>query len=126
MECFTLTTCLVRLMVLPATQNLGPRALLDADNSLYNNISCAAPLTPSRDNIAIASLYREVENLDKQLATLEAAGTAESNAAQEVASDGGVVAKLEGLKAEKKRVKREIKAWLDDFEAREGRPALAE
>ncbi|CAN0361238.1 unnamed protein product [Ascophyllum nodosum] len=80
----------------------------------------------SEDNIAIGSLYREVENLDKQLATLEAAKTAESNAAQEVASDGGVVAKLEGLKTEKKRVKREIKAWLDDFEAREGRPALAE
>ena len=99
---------------------------MELQSILYNNISCAAPLTLSRDNIAIGSLYREVENLDKQLATLEAAKTAESNAAQEVASDGGVVAKLEGLKTEKKRVKREIKAWLDDFEAREGRPALAE
>lgn len=33
---------------------------------------------------------------------------------------------VEGVKAEKKRVKREIQAWIDEFEAREGHTATAE
>lgn len=35
-------------------------------------------------------------------------------------------ADIESVKEEKKRVKREIQAWLDEFEAREGRAALQE
>lgn len=88
-----------------------------------------------RDKAPIKDLYRKFKDIDKQLANSVTDGRflAESREATE----GGDAAGLEGglyggasvdpeeVKAEKKRVKREIQAWLDEFEAREGRPALA-
>lgn len=90
-----------------------------------------------RDKAPIKDLYRKFKAIEKQLAD---AVTDESfSAAGREATEGGEVAEPgeelyggainsvdpEDVKAEKKRVKREIQVWLDDFEAREGRPALA-
>lgn len=42
------------------------------------------------------------------------------------AGTGSVHEQVQGLKDEKKRVKRQIQAWVDDFQRREGRAASPE
>lgn len=100
--------------------------------SKYQAISISASSmsawSPSliRDKIPIKELFHELKDLDRRLETSgtdEPALTGVAGNALEVASIVGSTGSLEGLKAEKKQVKRVIQTWLNDFEAREGRPA---
>lgn len=97
----------------------------------YLAILCSASPSwfPSliRDKIPIKELFHELKDLDRRL---ESFGTDEpaltsivAGDSLEIASIGGSTGSLEGLKAEKKQVKRVIHTWLNDFEEREGRPA---
>ena len=80
----------------------------------------SAPVT--REKSPIKDLYRDFKELDRRLASGSGVG------GEEDASTAGndVPADVESVKTEKKKVKREIQAWLDEFEAREGRTAMQE
>lgn len=75
-----------------------------------------------REKAPIKELYREFKDLERRLAVDP--GGAEDDAATTTGTD--VPVDIESVKEDKKRVKREIQAWLDEFEAREGRTALQE
>lgn len=100
-----------------------------------NACCCTCFVCLLRDKAPIKDLYRKFKDIEKQLAN---SVTDESFSAENrEATEGGEAARLGGglnggasvdpedVKAQKHKVKREIQAWLDDFEAREGRPALA-
>lgn len=73
----------------------------------------------------LKDLYRHVKDLERQLVSSSSkeSGVAEAGP---VAGTSGPTVELESIKAEKKQVKREIQAWLEEFEAREGRAAQQE
>lgn len=79
-----------------------------------------------RDKAPIKNLYRELKDLERQLAVSGDNKVVAASGSLESGVSIGAVVDMEGVKAEKKRVKREIQAWLEDFEAREGRPARQE
>lgn len=89
------------------------------------------PLSTDREKAPIKNLYIDFKELERRLAACPSIGGGDDNAADnalrpEMAAGGDVPADLESVKAEKKKVKREIQTWLDEFEAREGRAALQE
>lgn len=86
------------------------------------------PLSTDREKAPIKNLYIEFKDLERRLAAI---GGGEDDAAEnalspEMAAGNDVPADMESVKAEKKKVKREIQTWLEDFEAREGHAALQE
>lgn len=86
-------------------------------------------VTANRDKAPIKGLYRDFKSLEKRFGLLregETAAASSTAAAGEATGAGIPVGDLESTEAEKDRVKGEIQAWKDDFEAREGRPALEE
>eukprot|EP00903_Cladosiphon_okamuranus_P006402 g6267.t1 len=79
--------------------------------------------TPStKEKAPIKDLYREFKELERRLA-----GNSEGGAEGDAETAGtDIPLDLESVKEDKKRVKREIQAWLDEFEGREGRAAQQE
>ncbi|CBJ31118.1 conserved unknown protein [Ectocarpus siliculosus] len=88
--------------------------------------------TPTtKEKAPIKNLYIDFKELERRLAACPSIGGGDEDAADnalrpEMAAGGDVPADVESVKAEKKKVKREIQTWLDEFEAREGRAALQE
>lgn len=80
------------------------------------------PQQTIREKAPIKDLYREFKELERRLAVNSAGGTEED--AETAGTD--MPLDLESVKEDKKRIKREIQAWLDEFEAREGRSAQQE
>ena len=77
---------------------------------------------PIREKAPIKDLYREFKELERRLAVNQ-----EGDAEEDAATTGtDIPLDVESVKEDKKRVKREIQAWLDEFEAREGRTAQQE
>lgn len=88
------------------------------------------PLATDREKAPIKNLYNDFKELERRLAACPDIGSGDDDAADalspEMAAGSDVPADMESVKAEKKKVKREIQSWLDEFEAREGRAALQE
>lgn len=82
----------------------------------------ACPPSTIREKAPIKDLYRDFKDLERRLAA-NSEGGADEDA---VTMSTGILVDIESAKEDKKRVKREIQAWLDEFEAREGRAALQE
>lgn len=80
------------------------------------------PSSTNRDKASIKDLYLEFKDLERRLA--ESVGSGREDDTATVGKD--FPPDIEGVKVEKKRVKREIQAWVEAFEAREGRAALQE
>lgn len=85
-------------------------------------LAAAGPSLTIREKAPIKDLYREFKDLERRLAINSEGGAVEDGATMgtDVSLD------IESVKEDKKRVKREIQAWLDEFEVREGRAALQE
>lgn len=80
------------------------------------------PSSTNRDKASIKDLYLEFKDLERRLADTVVSGREDDMAT--VGKDAPT--DIEGVKAEKKKIKREIQAWVEAFEAREGRAALQE
>lgn len=82
--------------------------------------SPTCPSSTFREKAPIKDLYREFKDLERRLA-INSEGSADEDAAT---MGPDLPVDMEGVKEDKKRVKREIQAWLEEFEAREGRAAV--
>lgn len=91
------------------------------ERSAYPSLP-ACPSWPIREKAPIKDLYREFKELERRLA-VNPEGGAEEDAAT-MSTD--IPLDIGSVKEGKKSVKREIQAWLDEFEAREGRAAQQE
>lgn len=75
-----------------------------------------------REKAPIKDLYLEFKDLERRLAyKVEGGGEDDTATAGKAISSS-----IEDIKAEKKGVKRDIQAWVEAFEVREGRAALQE
>ena len=80
----------------------------------------------TREKAPIKAIYREFKDLEHRLAQPIADPLVPASDVSDVPATPPVedtAITLDKVKAEKKRVKQEIQTWLDEFEAREGRPA---